>query len=228
MQKGGALMEKIKILLSVGGNDQNYIDAIECLGAEAVAKHSPEVDMNYDGLILCGGADMHPKYYGEEICGSVGIDLARDKAEVALLQAYATAGKPILGICRGHQLINVFFGGSLYQDIAESELHKRQNDKDNAHAVSAVEGSILAELYGESFCVNSAHHQAIKELGAGLRATAYWNGQYIEAIEHTELPILAVQWHPERMCFKNKREDTVCGADIIKYFVDLCASYTKK
>ena len=228
MQKGGAAMRKMKILLSVGGNDQNYIDAIEALGAEAVAKYSPEVDTDYDGLILCGGADMHPSYYGEEICGSVGMDLARDEAEVALLQAYATAGKPILGICRGHQLINVFFGGSLYQDIAESELHKRQNDKDNAHVVSAVEGSILAELYGESFSVNSAHHQAIKELGAGLRATAYWNGQYIEAIEHGGLPILAVQWHPERMCFKNKREDTVCGADIIKYFVDLCASYTKK
>ena len=220
-------MSKIRILLSSDIKAQNYIDAICELGAEPTAAYLPKVDVSYDGLILCGGADMHPSYYGEEICGSVGIDLARDEAEVALLQAYVEAGKPILGICRGHQLINVFFGGSLYQDIPESALHKKQNDKDSAHLVTAVPDSILAKLYGESFCVNSAHHQALKVLGNGLRATAFWNGRHVEAIEHTELPIIGVQWHPERMCFKNKREDTVCGADIIKYFLDTCSAYRK-
>ena len=218
-------MSKIRILLSSDIKAQNYVDAVSQLGAEPTAAYLPKVDTSYDGLILCGGADMHPKYYGEEIDGSVGIDLARDEAEVALLKAYVEAGKPILGICRGHQLINVFFGGSLYQDIAESELHKRENDQDKVHLVSAASDSMLARLYGESFYVNSAHHQALKDLGQGLRATAYWNDRHVEAIEHTELPIIGVQWHPERMCFKNKREDTVCGADIIKHFLDLCGSY---
>ena len=130
-----------------------------------------------------------------------------------------------MGICRGLQLLNVFFGGSLYQDLPETSFHRGENHADVVHSVNAVPDSILGELYGETYAVNSTHHQAIKALGNGLRATVTWNGQYAEAIEHTQYPIFGVQWHPERMCYKHEREDTVCGADLFKRFIELCEKH---
>ena len=220
-------MGKVKILLSYGSSVNRYIEAIESLGAEAVAEYLPPVDTSYDGLLLCGGNDIDPKRYGEEINGAVNIDYERDEAEFALLKAYVEAGKPVFGICRGYQLMNAFFGGTLYQHLPETDKHRSADSKyDLAHEVKAIPGSVLANLYGESFTVNTSHHQAVKVLGDGLRATAFWNDRYIEAFEHSSLPILGVQWHPERMCFACEREDTVSGADILKYFVDLCKKHS--
>ena len=101
------------ILLSVELEAEKYIHAVELAGGTADAKKCPEVDLSYDGLILCGGRDVDPALYGEVINGAVEIDYERDTAEMALLKAYVEAGKPVLGICRGSQLMNVFFGGSL-------------------------------------------------------------------------------------------------------------------
>ena len=221
-------MRKVSVLLSCGAASQNYVEAISALGAEATASYLPTIDTSYDGLILCGGTDINPARYAEELNGSVDIDFERDAAEFALLQAYIDAGKPILGICRGCQLINVFFGGSLYQDLPEADRHKGKNNVDSVHNVTAIADSIVGRLYGERFAVNSSHHQAVKRLGDGLRASANWNGQYIEAIEHNSYPIFAVQWPPERMCFRNKREDTVSGADILLYFLAMCQAYRKE
>ncbi len=212
-------MDKVKILLSSGKvTPVSYINALEGIGAEAVSEWPPKYSDDLDGLILCGGADVDPRHYCEEINGSVGIDAERDVVEFALVKAFLDAGKPVMGICRGHQLINVYFGGSLHQDIAEAELHKGGK----AHLVTSAPDSVLRSLYGETFSVNSTHHQATKELGKGLRATAVWNDKYIEATEHTSLPVLSVQWHPERMCFDYSREDTVDGSLIIKHFVEMC------
>ncbi len=221
-------MRKMKILLSRGSSAENYINALEGVGAEGVAKYLPEPDTNYDGLILCGGGDIDPKYYGEYIDGSKGIDAERDVAEFALLKAYVEAGKPVLGICRGCQLINVYFGGSLYQHLPQASLHVSVNGADSVHSITAKEGSILNNLYGESFSVNSSHHQAVKDLGKGLRATAYWNGEYVEAHEHETLPIFSVQFHPERMSFEKARNDTVNGAKIFEYFISVCEKCAKK
>lgn len=218
-------MKKIKILLSYGDNAENYLAVLEQLGADGVAQYLPPVDTTYDGLILCGGNDVNPARYGEDMDGATDIDFARDEAEIALIQAYLQAGKPIMGICRGLQLLNVFFGGSLYQDLPETSLHRGENHADVVHTVNAVPDSILGELYGETFAVNSTHHQAIKALGNGLRATATWNEQYVEAIEHTQHPIFGVQWHPERMCCKHERTDTVNGADLFKRFIELCEKH---
>ena len=218
-------MRKMKILLSRGSNADNYIKALEGVGAEGFAEYLPKVDTDYDGLILCGGADVDPKYYNEEINGSVGIDNQRDEAEFALLEAFIKAGKPILGICRGCQLINIFFGGSLHQHLPEAELHQSKNG-DAVHKVTAVEESILSKLYGEEFAVNSSHHQAVKEIGKDLHATAFWDGKYVEAFQHNALPIFAVQWHPERTCFEKARPDTVNGAKIFEYFLSLCEKYS--
>lgn len=215
-------MGKIRILLSGKTNLQYYIDAVNGVGAEADARYLPTIDTSYDGLILCGGDDIHPSRYGEEINGAVNIDSDRDEAEFALLKAYVDAGKPVLGICRGMQLINIFFGGSLHQDLPEACLHTNQTKFYLAHTVTAKADSILGEIYGTSFVVNSAHHQAIKQLGNGLCPTAFWQDKYIEAVEHMSLPIFGVQWHPERMCFGEKRADTIDGADTIRKFIEMC------
>ena len=221
-------MGKIKILLSGNVRLQYYVDAVEAAGAVAVAKYLPEIDTDYDGLILCGGNDINPKYYNEEINGSVNIDHERDAVEFELLKAYIDAGKPVLGICRGFQLINAFFGGSLYQHIPESQLHVRGALGDAVHAVSAIPCSVISSLYGAEFAVNSAHHQAVKTLGEELCATAYWNGKYIEAFEHKELAIFGVQWHPERTCGDCARADTVDGAKIFRHFVSVCENSKEK
>ena len=218
-------MKQIKILVSGSGDPQNnYAVALRELGAEPISLYAPCVDTSYDGLLLCGGCDVHPKRYGEAINGSQGMDEKRDEAEFALTNAYVKAGKPVLGICRGHQLLNVYFGGSLYQHLADSDLHTMTSAGDSVHEVTATPDSILGKLYGERFFVNSSHHQGVKVLGRGLVATAFWNG-YTEAYEHTELPIFGVQWHPERMCFAHKREDTVCGAPTLEHFINLCRAH---
>lgn len=221
-------MKKVKLLLSGKTRIEYYIDAVERLGAEAISDYPPKIDTQYDGLILCGGSDVNPKYYDEEINGSVNIDDERDEIEFALLKAYINAGKPVLGICRGFQLINIYFGGTLYQDIEESNLHRRINNIDSVHSITVSENSIIGKLYGKNVSINSAHHQALKDLGKGLRATAYWQDKYIEAIEHTELPIFAVQWHPERTCFSLARTDTCDGSKLFEYFIKLCEEYRNK
>ena len=215
-------MKKVKLLLSGRQRIEYYIDAVERLGAEVVAKYLPEIDTQYDGLILCGGSDVDPKYFNEPINGSVNIDNERDENEFALLKAYIDAKKPIFGICRGFQLINIYFGGTLYQDIEEADQHKRIDQKDSVHSITADENSIIGRLYGKNVSINSAHHQAIKDLGKGLKATAYWQDKYAEAFEHTELPIIGVQWHPERTCFSMARNDTCDGSKLIEYFIKMC------
>ncbi len=219
----------VRILLSGNTNLQYYFDAVNAAGGEAIAKYPPDISADYDGLILCGGGDVDPKYYNQEINGSVKIDAERDTVEFALLKAFVENKKPVLGICRGHQLINVYFGGSLYQDIPERNLHINRQDFYIAHDVTSKENSVVHNLYGPMFTVNSSHHQAIDRLGKDLIATAYWNNQYVEAIEHNSLPIYGMQWHPERMCVNQRRNDTVNGIEFFNWFINVCKeNITKK
>ena len=214
---------KPRILLSASVNNINYINAVAGCGGIPVASYLPDVSTDYDGLILCGGVDIHPNYYHQEIDGTGEIDEARDAVEFALAKAFIEAGKPVLGICRGLQLLNVYFGGTLIQDLKNSCEHTSKADYDLIHKVTAVEGSVVHSLYGNSFVVNSSHHQAIGVLGKGLTVTmTAENPKVIEGIAHKSLPVLAIQWHPERMCFEKERSDTVNGAALIQYFVDLC------
>ena len=207
--------------MSASKNFEVYCDAVNGCGGIATAKYLPEIDTSYDGLILCGGNDSDPKYYGEEINGAVNIDYNRDAVELALADSFIKAGKAVMGICRGHQLLNIYFGGTLYQDLENAKEHSSFADYDLIHTVTAQKGSVAERLYGDSFTVNSYHHQGIKKLGENLIPTIF-SGDIIEGFEHSTLKVFGVQWHPERMCCSNKRYDTVDGAEIFKYFIELC------
>ena len=207
----------MKILISVGRNADptNYIRAVEKAGGTPCALYLPQPDLSYDGLILAGGGDMEPSLFGQENCGSANIDPARDRAELTLLDVFAGAGKPILGICRGHQVVNVWAGGDLIQDLGKQNEAHRRVESDRVHKVCARSG-LLKELYGENFAVNSAHHQAVGAVGAGLAVTACSADGVIEAMEHETLPIFTFQFHPERM----NSAQTVDGSAIFRWFVE--------
>ena len=152
----------------------NYRAAVAGAGGLPGAGYCPAPDLTCDGLILCGGGDIHCAQYGQEDRGSHPPDLERDRAELALFRAFFAAGKPILGICRGLQLINVALGGTLIQDLPRAlrDLHTSPQG-DLVHTVRARPGSLLHRLYGPDFSVNSAHHQAIDRLGEGLTVSAW-------------------------------------------------------
>ena len=159
-----------------------------------------------DGLVLHGGADVWPGSYGEEpLRPEWAGDRVRDEYEIALVKAFSAAGKPVFGICRGLQLINVAHGGTLYQDIATQKTGARvHRDADaydlNFHQVDVLPGTRLHQLLGVTNPrINSVHHQGIKDLAPGfaVEATSPDDG-VIEAIRHTgEAWVAAVQWHPE-------------------------------
>ena len=170
-----------------------------------------------DGLVLQGGADISPLAYGEapqrpEWAG----DPVRDRFEIALVQAFSAAGKPVLGICRGAQLVNVALGGSLHQDIPH---HRSDRYDQHSHKVRLEPGSGLARLYGETGPreVVSIHHQAIKRLGRDLAVEAYSEDRVIEAIRSRgPTYICAVQWHPE---FHQARQGFLDGGPLLDEFL---------
>ena len=170
---------------------QNYLAALRALGL-AVERDDPA---RCDALLLPGGGDIHPRFYGQRDARAADVDEARDEYELALFRRFAEAEKPIFGVCRGLQLINVALGGTLRGHI---DGHSQVAGGDTFHDVRS-DDPLLRALYGERFRVNSAHHQAAERLGAGLRATAWAEDGTVEAIRHDTLPIFAAQWHPERL-----------------------------
>ncbi|GHV34231.1 gamma-glutamyl-gamma-aminobutyrate hydrolase [Clostridia bacterium] len=173
------------ILVTAGAKmvPANYLNALR--GEETAVVRPGDSWKIADFLLLTGGGDAHPGFYGQPLGGSCDIDKERDVLEFALFRAFADAGKPILGICRGMQLINVALGGTLIQHI---ENHSRVGGADILHPINGLRG------FDE---VNSAHHQAVGKLGAGLNIRAR-SGGIVEGISHDSLPIVGVQWHPER------------------------------
>ena len=211
---------EVRILLLAKGLEQNYTSAIKSFGAIPTVYTGKEDCFAYDGLLLCGGSDIHPSYYHQEIDGSINIDIERDKQEFAVLNRFLDTGKPIFGICRGCQLLNVALGGTLIQDISNKEIHGAAAF-DLTHPVSSIKGSIVNALYGDTFCVNSHHHQALDKLGNGLVPSLYCD-EIIEAIEHTDKPYFAVQFHPERMMLSHKTQSLVDGGKLFDHFISLC------
>ncbi len=182
---------------------------------------------DYDGLLLPGGCDICPDMYFEENHGCGKIIKEMDALQAGILKEFVRLRKPVLGVCRGLQIINVFFGGSLIQDLPDAPVHSGGRERrDTVHDCEAISGCWLSKLYGEHFTHNSNHHQAINRLGEGLVVDSrYPADQVIEAIHHESLPIYAVQWHPERMCLAHSRSDTVSGLEIFRFFHALCESH---
>lgn len=212
----------IRILVSGQTFIENYTTAVELAGATPVAGYLPELDLDCDGLILCGGVDINPTLFNEEINGAVDINNERDAHEMMLLDAFIKAGKPVFGICRGCQLINIYFGGTLHQHMANTVLHRSGKNPDREHEVEAVAGSLMEKIYGKRCVVNSVHHQAVKKLGDGLVVTQKSDDGIIEAYNHRELPVIAVQWHPERLVLPEKRRNAVDGNKLFAHFIDMC------
>ena len=195
---------------------ENYANALEGSGLEGLFSLDISQAEECDGLLLPGGGDIDPARYGQLPAGSEAPDLQRDAAELELVSRFLAWGKPMLGICRGVQLLNVALGGNLIQDLPTVSYHRRDPERgDRVHTVSAGEGTFLSSLYGREFAVNSAHHQAADRLGDGLRRTAWSEGGVTEAVEHRHLPVAAVQFHPERL--ERIGEDTADGAALFQW-----------
>jgi len=155
-----------------------------------------------DGLVLTGGADLDPEHYDEEPDENIGeLEPDRDAWEMALLAAAREKGIPILAVCRGLQLVNVVFGGTLRQhvELDDGVGHPQWNVDGHVrtHQVNVVEGTITSELFPDEMAVNSLHHQVVEEVGKGLIVSAKAPDGIVEGLESPVEHIVAVQWHPE-------------------------------
>ena len=178
-----------------------------------------------DGLLLPGGTDINPQLYGQirtEKCQAP--NTLRDTGEWQMLDAFLSTGKPILGICRGIQLMNVYFGGTLHQDIR----HLQQTNHDDfsgrgkgVHPVTFKPGTLLHHILGtQQELVNTMHHQALDRLGKGLICVAVSDDGFAEAVELSNHPFcLGVQWHPEHMSRKFPSQQRIFDA-----FVSSCGT----
>ncbi len=159
-----------------------------------------------DGLIVPGGEDVSPRLYGEDPVPQVNCSsYDKDVFEYQLIRLAMEEGIPILGICRGHQLINTVLGGTLIQDIpsqTDSKVcHVQANEHrtELTHSVRCQPDSLLGRLLGENIHVNSFHHQAVREIAPALRATAWASDGIVEGMESEDGNIWTVQWHPENL-----------------------------
>ena len=152
-----------------------------------------------DGLILSGGEDVQPGWYGEEVWNeTVHVDSLRDRSDSLLARAALASDKPVLAICRGAQLMNVVLGGSLYQDLPTQFGTAVAHGGGVEHRIGLEADSVLAGLYGtDSLTVNSFHHQAVKDVAPGVKITARSADGLPEAFETGR--VWAVQFHPEKM-----------------------------
>lgn len=174
-----------------------------------------------DGLCVSGGPDVAAEAYGGDPALQKRVDPWRDGVELPLIKAFIARKKPIFGICRGLQYLNIVLGGNLYEDIpARLGL---EHIYGSTHSCKADPDSILGQLFGESFTVNSYHHQSLDRLGDGLKVIARTEEGIVEAAVHETLPITAVQWHPERMTGAVRFDPE--GPDmkpLYEYFINQC------
>ena len=215
----------LKIAVPILGDNsriRNYIEALTRTGAEPVTGKDIRPE-DCDGLLLPGGIDVDPSLYGQEKAPETEFDRALDDLQIGMFHKFLALDRPIFGICRGHQVINVALGGTLIQHLSTVKNHQETiRQEDNIHACDAEPGSLIAEVYGTHFTVNSSHHQGVDRPGDGLRVVLRSQDGVVEAMEHETLPVRCVQFHPERMAFAHRREDTVDGSLLFRLFLKNC------
>lgn len=194
---------------------EEYVASVAAHGAvPLLVPHVEEPDADavldaVDGLLIAGGGDIDPACYGQGDAGSKDTDAAADRSELALARRARERGVPTLAVCRGMQIVNVAYGGTLQQDLAATAgaVHGPMSDDParilaHRHPVEVVDGSRLAGVLGPGErMVNNIHHQAVDRLADGFTVTASAPDGIIEAIEPVDddWPLLAVQWHPEKL-----------------------------
>jgi putative glutamine amidotransferase len=226
------LRPRIGITASSAAIMDRYVSYVESAGGEPrVLRPGDTVDLEQlDGVLLSGGVDVHPRHYGQTIDhDAVTIDEARDAFELPIGRAALDAGVPVLGICRGFQVLNVLHGGRLVQHFEGHRVADQSAAPSGQHDVQVAPGSRLAELLGDgAVAVNSRHHQGLTEaeLAPGLRATAVSPDGYVEGLEPAEPSderwVLGVQWHPERVA-----ECAPICAELARGFVEAAARYAR-
>ena len=198
-----------------------YADAVIAAGGIPIiaAEAAPgELARLCGGLLLSGGDDVTPALYGQiPHTDPLRCDPRRDAFEFALTRAFLAQNKPILGICRGCQVLNCVLGGTLYQDLPSSPGVNHADDR-LRHPILCREDSVLARLFGPRFRVNSTHHQAVRDIAPPLTVTARSADGIIEAFENKEKHIYATQWHPEQ----HFHGDDPIEQNFFRNFVDLC------
>ncbi|MGL4571078.1 MAG: gamma-glutamyl-gamma-aminobutyrate hydrolase family protein [Clostridium sp.] len=210
---------------------ENYVNAVLASGGIPFVlpiNNNLEIIKDYatiiDGLILSGGHDINPLCYNEEPSLQLGMVLPeRDLFDISLVQEVERLNKPILGICRGNQILNICHGGSLYQDLSltNSSFIKHNQDApeyEGTHTVFIESHSNLRNIIGESILVNSYHHQCIDKLGSGFKVSALSRDGVIESIESISGSFkLGIQWHPEMMASRN-----TLMKNLFDYFISKC------
>lgn len=199
---------------------QNYERALEKCSASFLTGLDKIFALECTHLLLPGGTDPDPSLFGQLDAGSRQINRELDLAQLSLLDCFVRSRKPVLGICKGMQLINIYFGGSLIQHLPSHTSHE-SSGRDQLHPVRNLPQSLMYRLYGASCLVNSAHHQGCTQIPPVFSVTQTAPDGVAEAIEHKKSPILGVQWHPERTGLLSGQPALADGQKLISFFLTL-------
>ena len=210
---------KMKIVIIGRKNDtMRYEKYFSGLPAQITSTLSVGELASCNAVVLPGGGDITPAFFGEHNNGSRNIDTELDILQLQAVEHCLRYQLPLLGICKGMQVINVALGGTIVQNLPTADFH-RFLVADQYHSTTIAPSSFLAKLYGEEMIVNSAHHQGINQLGQQLQAIQWaCHDHCIEAISHTTLPIIGLQWHPERL---DPTKAGTTGEPLLTYFASL-------